>query len=227
MILDELTKLYHEAITGESAGLTRPRVTYADYVNWQEQTLAGPEGERLWSYWREQLGKPPRPLDLPTDRRRPSSNDRGGAAVPVAMDGDLARRLADLAHQQNTTQFVALLATFHIFLAQVSGQDDVIVGAPAIARSKAEFLQVVGDFVNSLPLRARIRPAASFTEIIAQLRETYCKRSMRRNFRFSLMVRAIAARAEPRAFPAVRCVLSISALRGTQRQAGPAGRRYE
>ncbi len=197
MILDELTKLYHEAITGESAGLTRPRVTYADYVNWQEQTLAGPEGERLWSYWREQLGKPPRPLDLPTDRRRPSSNDRGGAAVPVAMDGDLARRLADLARQQNTTQFVALLATFHIFLAQVSGQDDVIVGAPAIARSKAEFLQVVGDFVNSLPLRARIRPAASFTEIIAQLRETVLQALDAQEFPLSLMVQRLQPEREP------------------------------
>ncbi len=197
IILDELTKLYREAVTGEPAGLTRPQVTYAEYVSWQEQTLAGLEGERLWSYWRKQLGGPPRPLDLPTDRMRPSSNHGDGAAVAVALDGDLVRRLKDLARQQNTTTFVALLATFHVFLAQASGQDDLIVGTPAIARSKAEFLHVVGAFVNSLPLRVRGLSAASFTEIVAQLRETVLQALDAQEFPLSLMVQRLQAEREP------------------------------
>jgi hypothetical protein len=27
---------------------------YRDFVHWQAEKLAGPEGERLWGYWRAQ-----------------------------------------------------------------------------------------------------------------------------------------------------------------------------
>ena len=37
------------------ADLCPAPLDFRDWVAWQEQRLAGPEGERLWSYWLERL----------------------------------------------------------------------------------------------------------------------------------------------------------------------------
>jgi hypothetical protein len=52
---------------------------YAEFVSWQADLLAGPEGERLWSYWRERLAGLPE-IDLPADRLRPESAPERGRA---------------------------------------------------------------------------------------------------------------------------------------------------
>ena len=70
-LFEEVTRLYSEFSGGAPAALERPVVQYTDYSAWQANMLAGPEGERLWNYWREKLAPPRSPLALPTDRVRP------------------------------------------------------------------------------------------------------------------------------------------------------------
>ena len=67
LLFDELELLYCQEITGEKAKLPAAKVSYTDFVLWQEQILDGEEGERLWEYWHEKLdGKLP-VLNLPTN----------------------------------------------------------------------------------------------------------------------------------------------------------------
>src|SRR2546430_10409965 len=46
---------------------------YTDYARWQAEMLAGPEGERLWTYWRQEQAGELSLLNLPTDRDRKST----------------------------------------------------------------------------------------------------------------------------------------------------------
>ncbi|HSL83471.1 MAG TPA: AMP-binding protein, partial [Thermoanaerobaculia bacterium] len=55
----ELDALYREEIGGRPAALDPPALHPADHVRWQAERLAGPEGERLWDYWRRALAGPP------------------------------------------------------------------------------------------------------------------------------------------------------------------------
>ena len=72
------------------------------------------------------------------------------------LSAQLSERVKALARGQGTTPFVVLLASFHAFLYRLTEREDIIVGTPTFARSKAEFVSVVGDFVNPVPLRARL-----------------------------------------------------------------------
>jgi amino acid adenylation domain-containing protein len=172
ILFQELTKLYEEFTGGKTAGLPRPAVTYAQYSAWQDEMLRGPEGERLWQYWRTKLAAPRARLMLPSDRPRPQQQSSRGAEVSFALPSAQVEKLKALARQENTTNFVILLACFHAFLHRLTEQDDVIVGTPAFARSKSEFSSVVGDFVNTLPLRARVDPSMSMRALIGQQRES-------------------------------------------------------
>ena len=57
LFLNELCELYAALKEGRSTKLNPVRARYEDFVHWQEELLQGPEGERLWRYWRRQFGR--------------------------------------------------------------------------------------------------------------------------------------------------------------------------
>jgi amino acid adenylation domain-containing protein len=172
VLFAELLKLYAEEVGGHPAALGRHTFQYADYVKWQREMLASPTGEQAWSYWRQKLAGPVAPLNLPTDYPRPALQSFCGASLPVRLEQDSAQKIKDLARAVGTTPFVVMLASFKALLFALTGSDDLIVGIPTFGRSKPEFMQVVGDFVNSVPVRSHVRSAMTFRDLIAQLRMT-------------------------------------------------------
>lgn len=191
LLLQELGKLYAEFAGGSAAGLSRCEVQYTDYSSWQEQVLAGAEGERLWSYWRGKLDHLPVPLELPAARPRPTIQSFQGASVPLQFETDAIDRLRQLARAEGTTLFVVLLASFHAFLHRLTGADDLIVGTPTFGRSKAEFVNVIGDFVNSVPVRAQLDAKLSFRALVAQLRHSVIEALDAQEFPLPLLVQKL------------------------------------
>jgi len=192
LLVEELTKLYTEAVTSVPAQLPRPEVTYSDYVNWQRELLEGAEGQRQWAYWEKKLAAPRERLELPLDRPRTARNRRRGAAIQLVVPPETTRQLRAIATQEGTTFFVVALATFHAFLHRLTGTRDVIVGVPAFARSREEFMRVVGDFVNSLALRGAVDPQQSFQQLVNQLRTTVNEALAAQDAPFPMLVQRLA-----------------------------------
>ena len=167
VMAEELAVLYRQP----QASLPPPALRYADFVRWQEAALAGPRGERLWSYWRDALAGVP-DLDLPADRPRPPLQTWRGGARAAAIPPALAGALRELAAGHGATLFMTLLAAFAAQLARYTGQEDFAVGAPVAGRPAPELARLVGYFVNVLPLRADLAGEPGFAELLARSRET-------------------------------------------------------
>src|SRR5262249_23573200 len=154
ILLDELRTLYLAERVGLPASLPPLSVQYIDYVSWQADMLAGPEGERHWEYWRQQLAGRLPILDLPTDRPRPPIQTYPGFTHTFELDKELARRLQALAKAEGATLYMILLAAFQVLLHRYTGQEDILLGSPTVNRSRAELENVVGCFTNPVVLRA-------------------------------------------------------------------------
>ena len=187
-LFDEFFRLYEEASGGATAGLSKPTTDYAAYVRWQQDLLCGPEGERLWAYWREQLAEPRGRASLPVDRRPPALRSFAGAGAALPLGPALTGRLADLGQKLRVTPFVVWMAAFQAFLFRLTKSQDVIVGTPTFGRSKAEFLPIIGDFVNSAPLRARMTDEMTFAELATHLRQTTMEALDAQEFPLTLLV---------------------------------------
>src|SRR2546423_2771 len=48
VLMDELNTIYRAVRAGAPVPLPPPERSYADFVAWQQDLLAGPDGERLW-----------------------------------------------------------------------------------------------------------------------------------------------------------------------------------
>ncbi len=170
ILLDELGVLYPAESAGVTAHLPPLDLQYTDYVRWQAEMLAGPDGERLWAYWREQLAGQLPILDLPTDRPRPAVPTYQGASHDFTMDAELSSGLKALAKAHGATLYMVLLAAFQVVLSYNSGQEDLLVGTPMVGRSRAEFEGIVGLFTNPVVLRANLSGSPAFGVFLGQVR---------------------------------------------------------
>ena len=172
VLLTELGMLYRAEKAGVQALLPALDSQYSDYVRWQSEMLAGPEGERLWAYWQNQLAGQLPLLELPTDRPRPQVPTFQGASYDFHLDDELSRRLKALAKAQSATLYMVLLAAFQVILHYHTGQDDLVVGSPMLGRSRAEFEGIVGLFTNPVILRANCSGNPTFEAFLGQVRQT-------------------------------------------------------
>jgi amino acid adenylation domain-containing protein len=188
VLLEELGVLYEAVRLGRAPALPAVRAQYTDYARWQNALLDGPEGERLWEYWRAQLAGPLPDLNLPFDRPRPAVQSFRGASRPWALDTALTGRLKNLAVTHGTTLYTVLLSAFQVLLHRYTGQTDIVIGTPMLGRSRAEFGAVVGCCINAVVLRADVRSDAPWTAVLRQTRRIVLEAIDHQEFPFSLLV---------------------------------------
>ena len=172
VLVRELGAIYPAERAGAATELPAPALRYSDYVRWQSELLAGPEGERQWQFWQQQLSGASSVLNLPTDRPRPPIQTYNGAVQAFTLNAALTGRLKTLAEASGATLYTVLLAAFEVLLYRYSGQHDFVIGTPTAGRSRAEFTDIVGYFVNSVALRANLAGAPSFGQLVERVRQS-------------------------------------------------------
>jgi amino acid adenylation domain-containing protein len=167
----ELAVLYEAFVQGRPSPLAPLALQYGDVAVWQRRYLDGQAVQRQVEWWRARMEGAPALLELPTDRPRPPVQSYRGGLLPVQISAELAGRARALAHGAGATLFMAVLAAWSALLARWSGQDDVVVGTPIAGRTQRETEELIGLFVNTLPIRAGLEGDPSFRVLLGRVRE--------------------------------------------------------
>lgn len=171
VFIAELMKHYEAFCSGIPSPLPELQIQYGDFTLWQRQRLADDGVLSQLDYWKGQLSAPLAMLDLPGDRPRPAVRSEQGAALAFTLPLTLVERVRTLARREGATLFMALLAAFQLLLARYSGQTDVLVGTPVANRERTEIEPLIGNFVNTLVMRADLSGNPSFVELLARVRQ--------------------------------------------------------
>jgi hypothetical protein len=170
VLFAELGALYAAHVQGREANLPALPVQYADYAAWEREWIGGELLERQASYWERTLAGAPELLELPTDRARPRKQDFAGGWVNVELHEELAAALKALSRRHGATLFMTLLAGWAAVLARLSGQDDVVIGTPSANRGRREVEELIGFFVNTLPLRVDLSDGPTVGELLQRVK---------------------------------------------------------
>ena len=168
LFLQEWERLYSADGRLELAGLPELPVQYGDYAAHQKQRLTGELLDQQRHYWKKQLQALPPPLELPCQRARPLRLTGRGTVHDFRLTGPVVTRLRELARAEGTSVFTVMLAAFQVWLHRYTGQADVIVGTPIANRERLETQSLIGFFLNTLPIRSRMRGSLSFPEVLRQ-----------------------------------------------------------
>ncbi len=189
VLLMEDLRLNYIAETREGAAPPpRPENDVPAFARWQEQMLAGAEGMAHERYWTEMLAGELPVLELPTDWPRSAAGDVCGASLPIDLGAEVSAAVRALAVTAGTTPFVVLLAAYQGLLHRYTGSGQTIVGSPSYGRDHVEFADVIGDFVNTIPLKADFSGDPSFQELVNQMRKRVLEGLEDQDYPFALLV---------------------------------------
>lgn len=79
--------------------------------------------------------------------------------------------LKKLAEEQNVTLYMTLLATFNVLIHGYTSQEDIIIGSPISNRNRVEMENVIGYFINFIPLRIKLEGNPTFTQLLQQVKD--------------------------------------------------------
>lgn len=170
VLLRELAAFYRSGCEGSDAELPDLPIQYADFALWQRRSIEDHQLDGQLAYWKQQLAGSPELLGLPTDHPRPARQSYRGGIESAVAPKQLVGALKDLCLREKTTLYMVLLAAFQVLLHRYSGDEDLVVGSPFANRTSPEREQLIGLFMNVLPLRADLRGDPGFREFLLRTR---------------------------------------------------------
>ncbi|WP_280382619.1 condensation domain-containing protein, partial [Nocardia wallacei] len=208
---------YSARSTGEAPAWAPLPVQYADFSVWQRTVLGSEDDpDSLLSaqadYWRTALADLPDELNLPADRPRPTVPSYAGGRVVFPIDTELRAALRQIAADQNTTLFMVVHAALAVFLARLSGTEDIAVGSPIAGRGEAELDEMIGMFVNTVVLRTEVRGQRSFRDLLAQARDTDLQAFAHADIPFERLVELLQPERSTARHPLFQVALSFENL---------------
>ena len=141
---------------------------YRDYLGW----IAGQDRQAAQAAWQSALEG----LEEPT--RLAAAQPGAAPALPeeiiVELPEALTEALSRQARSHGLTLNTILQGSWAILLGKLTGRDDVVFGTTVAGRA-AEIPGIetmVGLFINTLPVRVRLRPAEPLSELLTRLQDS-------------------------------------------------------
>ena len=170
ILLRELGEAYEAVKAGIEPQWKPSSASYADYAEWQRERRASGDFQSDIEYWKHELRGAPSLLELPADKVRPSEMTYAGSTVRGNISAEARHAMQALAARESCTPFTILLAVWQTLLHRYSQQEDIVVGVPVAGRNHPAIEDLVGCFVNTLPIRTPIDPESSFVNLLRVVR---------------------------------------------------------
>jgi amino acid adenylation domain-containing protein len=172
MLSTESAFIYAALANKRAHDLPRPEFQYVDYVYWEQDWMKNEKFRERLDYWKEKLRAEPEPLWLPTDRPRPPVMSDAGSIEKLTLAPEVAESLRSLASREGVSLFQLLIAAFTTLLYRYTGQEEIVVGTSMANRNRREFQNVMGLFINTLPVRTRITGDETFRDYLREMQAT-------------------------------------------------------
>lgn len=208
IFLAELSACYAADLAGAKPELPVLPVQYADFAVWQRERLDETTADHL-PYWRDHLDGAPDLVELPLDRPRPSQpNDEGGRLEFGVDPGELAE-IERFGRRAGATLFMTLLTAFQVLLARHGGERDIVVGTAIANRTQAATENLIGFFVNTLPLRLNLSDDPSFRTAVDRVRLAALSAYAHQDLPFERLVEQLRPARDPSYQPLVQVLFTV------------------
>ncbi|GAB2727737.1 condensation domain-containing protein [Kitasatospora kifunensis] len=169
LLMDELREFYTAAVDGGTAAVEPTVGQYADFAAAEREWLNSAECKAQLNFWRRTLDGV-KPLELPTARQRSEASAVAGGTIMFKVPGEDVSDLGGLLKAMRVTPFMFMLAVYHVTLARMSGQRDIVVGSPMANRNELALLRSIGYFVNTVALRIDSADDRTFRDVLNRVR---------------------------------------------------------
>lgn len=223
VFLRDLSIAYQAGIDGTSPGWAPLPMQYGDVAQLQQHPDYESRMSEQLAFWQQQLSGRLPVLHLPSDAPRPPIQTYRAGRVSAVLGASIAGRIKAAARRSDSTLFMALLAAFQVVLWRLSGERDVIVGAPVAGRTRAEEEDVIGLFINTVGLRTLLDPEASFAQLLEHVKRGARSAYANADVPFDRVVQSLQLQRDQSRSPVFQVLFNLLGFRPAPQRLGPAG----
>ncbi|POH73591.1 non-ribosomal peptide synthetase [Arthrobacter glacialis] len=215
--------------------LQRPLgLQYADFALWQRHVQEGaPETiaavpdevvaglradaparalEAKLRAWQDALAGAPSELMLPGAGSRAPGARQPGGQQSFTLGSETTAALAGLAGAQNASLFMALHAMLGGFLSRLGAGDDLVIGSPTAGRTDPALTELIGFFVNTVPIRLDASGNPTLRELLSTARRSVLDSFDKDDVPFERLVEALNPPRELGRHPLFQTMLAVETM---------------
>ncbi|MCT2347249.1 condensation domain-containing protein, partial [Niallia taxi] len=179
-----------QELVADYNGLKLPelKVQYKDFVQWESQLNTKEERAKSESYWKDLFQENIPVLSIQTDYPRPVNQTFNGQIVSLVLDRKLSDQIEKYCSINKITPYMFFVATINILLAKYSGQEDIVLGTTIDGRNHPDLNNLIGMFVNTIPLRNKYEPNHTFDDFTNKVKENTLQAFEYSNYQFEDLI---------------------------------------
>ena len=170
LVLNEVLAFYNAFCGGGDIDLKQPR-PFSNYIAYLQRV----DMPKAQAFWQQMLYgfSSPTPLGVDHLPKAAKDLDEGFSEIKLPLSDNLTEELQLLARKHHLTWHTLVAGAMAILLSRYSGEEDVVFGDVFSGRPP-DFEGVesmVGLFINTLPLRAQVRPETQLLSWLEELQD--------------------------------------------------------
>jgi amino acid adenylation domain-containing protein len=147
-----------------------PSVAYHKYTDWFRDFSSSEKYGKMVDFWKGcELSLPP--LKLTSDFERPPVPGTSGTRLSGVLSDRVYRNLESYCEKEGTSPFLVLISAYYLLLHKYSGQEKVSLGVPRTNRYDHSMENILGSFVNILPMVVDFKQVMTFRDLLLQVRK--------------------------------------------------------
>lgn len=205
--IQELSKQYNEGFSQNS----EEPYQYIDYTAWQQKFLISSNYDlnHQLEFWRKQLQGTLPTLNLPYDEQEDREFNTQGKCFYFTIDSELLEQIKTSAQKKNTSWFSYLLAAYVLMLKFICQQNDIIIGVPVAGRRMQAFEDILGFFVNTLPLRFQLDEIVTIDQLLQLVISSFTAAYENQDIPFDILVSEMRQQIQVSDFPLCQTLLVL------------------
>ena len=161
---DALKEAYEMRVSNEKDTVIMPNLQYVDYAAWEQSADGQKKYDEGLHYWKKKMDGAPKKTTFPQLIKKTNSEENGSV---------LTKRLPKLSLTPNrwcegksASLYSCLYASLVATIYRYTHEADLVIGSGQANRTLAGTEDMVGFFVNSIPLRTRLEKGTTFTQLL-------------------------------------------------------------
>ncbi|MBD2385752.1 non-ribosomal peptide synthetase [Cylindrospermum sp. FACHB-282] len=169
-LVNEISGAYAAWVEGEE--LSDKVVQYLQFSEWQNQLFEDEDAEAAKEYWSQQKVSSLATLKLPFERKYKNEFSFETDDFKLIIDPDVRAKVEILAHQQDVSVAVVLVACWQTLIWRLTGQSEVMIGMASDRREYAELHGVLGLLATWIPIKSDLAADLRFAEVLELLAQS-------------------------------------------------------
>lgn len=177
LFLKELMGEYSKIVNHEKSPFLPLSTQYLSFVKQEEEYLNSVLAKKAKEYWGKITNSYNGPFQLSFGDYTKVDYVNKGVSYQVELKLEVTKKLKEFSRQNHVNNVNILLSAYSCLLYLYSDRLDQIIGVPFDGRNRVEYENLVGNFVNMLPVRMQINLNDTYEDLIhqteKQLMETF------------------------------------------------------